>query len=337
MKAIVKLRSLRLELRDPDTIADLDAIRLLSDLCESLLKAYINPHLSLTEQVTYLSKFAHLSFAFFRLYCTHYMLNQLYGDSQCMVKNAIFCTVKQQALDLSQLFHLFELGDDRLEKLFGCIRMLGAHDSGMHYSQGVDHLGHAVDIDAALAHNPDLDSGQRCLKVTCTAVLDHLNIASWDGDACVNNISLPCAWAAGRHVAQESILSESSHMPRESAAFEEIFRDGKIDLLCPFEGGKYPGVDDEEPDRSLPPDTTEKSAHNSVPTTSATATAATSESSSRTTSATQMDATVSDSTTNATVDLHAGDLSEPSSKIFHLPSTSPKADHLTLYAHYHQR
>lgn len=138
MRAIVALRSLPSDPADPEATADLDAIRLLSDLCESILEAFINPCLSLTEQVEYLSKFAHISFALFRLYRTSFMSNQLYGDCQCMVKNAVFCIAKQQSLDPSQPFHMFELGDDRLEKLFGRLRMLGAHDSGMCFNQGVD-------------------------------------------------------------------------------------------------------------------------------------------------------------------------------------------------------
>lgn len=242
MRAIVALRSLPSDPADPDATTDLDAIRLLSDLCESILEAFTNPCLSLTEQVEYLSKFAHISFALFRLYRTSFMSNQLYGDCQCMVKNAVFCIAKQQSLDPSQPFHMFELGDDRLEKLFGRLRMLGAHDSGMRFNQGVDRLGHAVDIDAALARNPDLDSGQRRLKVTRTAALDHLNIASWKGDAVVQNVFLPAAWTAGRHAAVETI--RRSRMPHSSAAFEDIFRGRTIDLLCPFEAGKFPGVDD---------------------------------------------------------------------------------------------
>lgn len=318
MQAIVKLRSLHLEASNPDTIADLDAIRLLSDLCESILEAYINPHLSLTEQVTYLSKFAHLSFAFFRLYRTHYMSNQLYGDSQCMVKNAIFCIAKQQALDPTQLFHLFELGDDRLEKLFGRIRMLGAHDSGMRYNQGVDRLGHAVDIDAAFARNPDLDSGQRRLKVSRTAALDHLNNASWDGDAAVNKVSLPEAWAAGRRAAVATILQSS--MPPESAAFEEIFSSGEVDMLCPFEAGKYPGVDDTEPDRSIAPDETQQSVPITVPSTDnmpATTTNVTSESAPATSSGTFAAASTS-SPPNATVNATSEDVSAAYGESFSL-------------------
>lgn len=84
--------------------------------------------------------------------------------------------------------------------------MLGAHDSGMWYNQGVDRLGHAVNIDAALAWNTDLDSGQRCLKITSTAALDHLDVALWKGDASMMNVSLPEAWAAGQYAAEEAIV-----------------------------------------------------------------------------------------------------------------------------------
>lgn len=265
MRAIADVRKLNLESSDPSEIADVDAIRLLSELCDSLLEAYINPKCSLSEQVTSLSKFAHLSFAFFRAFRTQYMSNQLYGDSQCMVKNAMFCIAKQQVYFPTQPFHLFELGDDRLEKLFGRIRMLGAHDSGMRYNQGVDRLGHAVDIDAVLARNPDLDSGQRRLKVENRTALDHLNNASWDGDAAPTGLTLPSSWDLGRHYAKQVVLASS--MSPEYAEFEEILGAGTVDLLCAFEAGKYPGVDDLEPDRSMPEDAVQQPAQGTAPAT----------------------------------------------------------------------
>lgn len=303
MQAIVSLRSLQLDSQNPDIMADLDAIRLLSDLCEAVLEAYINPTLSLTEQVQYLSKYAHLAFAFFRQHRLAFMSNQLYGNSQCMVKNAMFCIAKQQVLDSLQNFHLFELGDNRLEKLFGRLRMLGGHDSGMRYNQGVDRLGHAVDVDGALVRNPDLDSGQRRLKVTGTVALDHLNVASWKGDASVKNVSLPEAWAAGRRAAQETILR--SQMPKSCAMFVELFQAHNIDLLCPFEAGKFPGVNDSEedmPDRSIPVDATEQSVPVTLPTdtTSVAATVSTA-SVSESQTATSSNTTNTTSTTSMTV------------------------------------
>ncbi|KAG2143675.1 hypothetical protein DEU56DRAFT_870487 [Suillus clintonianus] len=51
---------------DIDTCADLASITLLSSVIESILIPFINVDLSLTEQVQYLSRYTHLSFALFR-------------------------------------------------------------------------------------------------------------------------------------------------------------------------------------------------------------------------------------------------------------------------------
>ncbi|TFY75405.1 hypothetical protein EWM64_g8605 [Hericium alpestre] len=64
-----------------------------------------------------------------------------------MVKNMAFCIAKQQKVDPTAMFYAFETGDDHLEKLFGRICMLIAHNSGMSFHQGVEQLGHAMDID----------------------------------------------------------------------------------------------------------------------------------------------------------------------------------------------
>ncbi|KII93403.1 hypothetical protein PLICRDRAFT_99321, partial [Plicaturopsis crispa FD-325 SS-3] len=99
MKAIIALRDLKIPLADPSVIADLDAIKHLAYILEAILEPFTNVKLSLTDQVRLLSTYAHLTFTSFRLYRLAFMSNQLYGDSQTMVKNAMFCICKQQILD----------------------------------------------------------------------------------------------------------------------------------------------------------------------------------------------------------------------------------------------
>ncbi|KAG1764501.1 hypothetical protein EV702DRAFT_1182589 [Suillus placidus] len=62
---------------DVNRRADLMSIALLSDVIESFLIPFINVNLSLTEQVQYLSRFAHLSFALFRSHRRSFMSYQL--------------------------------------------------------------------------------------------------------------------------------------------------------------------------------------------------------------------------------------------------------------------
>ncbi|KAG9309782.1 hypothetical protein JVU11DRAFT_10156 [Chiua virens] len=68
------------------------------------------------------------------------MPNQLYYDSQTLVKNVIFCIAKQQCLDASQPFFLLDVGDDAIKLLFAFLRMCGGHNSALNYKQAIDRL-----------------------------------------------------------------------------------------------------------------------------------------------------------------------------------------------------
>ncbi|KAJ7156777.1 hypothetical protein C8R46DRAFT_1294525 [Mycena filopes] len=229
---------------DPDTAADLDSIRLLAVLLKSILAPFITPDMSLrlTEQMTHLrSTYAHLTFTLFRLNRLTFMSNQLYGDSQSMIKNAFFCLAKQQELDPNQPFYLFQVGDDPLEKLFGKLRMMGGHNSAMSYAQAIERLGHACDLQSVYLRQPDLDQGQRRISMTRAEGVDHLNMASWTGNAIAGDCHAPEAWDEGSKVAQE-ILAKL-RFPAHSYDYRNIFADEEIDMLRPFGGNKYPGVE----------------------------------------------------------------------------------------------
>jgi Na+/glutamate symporter len=157
LEAVVAVGKMDYGNMDANTCADMDALQLLGSVVKAILEPFTNVHMNLTEQITSLSTFAHLSFTLFRVSRTQYMSNQLYGDSQTMVKNAIFCLAKQQILDPTQPFYLFQVGDDPLKCLFGKLRMLGGHNTAMSYSQAIDRLGHASDLQGAFMRNPDLD------------------------------------------------------------------------------------------------------------------------------------------------------------------------------------
>ncbi|KAJ7019090.1 hypothetical protein C8F04DRAFT_903607, partial [Mycena alexandri] len=158
---------------------------------------FTNTSMTLTEQITSLAKFSHLSFTLFRCSRVQYMSNQLYGNSQTMVKNAMFCLAKQQELDPTTPFYLFQVSNDPLERLFGKLRMLGGHNSAMNYQQAIDRLGHACDLQGAFMRNPDLEQGERRLSMSRYEGVDHLTMKSWTADLTAESCHLASAWRAG--------------------------------------------------------------------------------------------------------------------------------------------
>ncbi|KAF7302358.1 hypothetical protein HMN09_00869400 [Mycena chlorophos] len=200
MEKIVEIGGAGFEASDPEVLADLDS-----------------PSMSLTEQMTRLSTFAHLSFSIFRTRRTDFFSNQLYIDSQTMVKNAFFCLAKQQQLEREQPFYLFQTGDDRLERLFGKLRMLGGHNSAMSYHQAIERLGHACDLQGLYLRNPELEQTAVRLNMTRSEHVDHLNMDSWTGDVISGLCHAPGAWFSGSK--------------RAAVIFERPVREGNARLL----------------------------------------------------------------------------------------------------------
>ncbi|KAJ7934278.1 hypothetical protein B0H13DRAFT_1700536 [Mycena leptocephala] len=248
MEAIIEFLACDFGQVNADTAADLDSIRLLALVLKSILAPFITPDMSLTEQMTHLSTYAHLTFTLFRLNRLTFMSNQLYGDSQSMIKNAFFCLAKQQQLDPTQPFYLFQVGDDPLEKLFGKLRMLGGHNSAMSYAQAIERLGHACDLQSVYLRQPDLDQGQRRISMNRAEGVDHLNMVSWTGNAIAGDCHAPSAWDDGAKTAQQ-ILAKL-HFPAHSYDYATIFANTDFDMLRPFGDGKYPGVESDV-DRSM--------------------------------------------------------------------------------------
>ncbi|KIK37978.1 hypothetical protein CY34DRAFT_25811 [Suillus luteus UH-Slu-Lm8-n1] len=217
---------------DVDRHADLTSITLLSDVIESFLTLFINVNLSLTEQVQYLSRFTHLSFALFHSHRRSFMSYQLYYDMHTMVKNFI------------------DSGDDRLELHFGCTRMIGGHNSRCSFSQVINCLGAAKDIDGVFKHHPELDPGHHRLSLgNQVENLDHINHDMWKGDIVSGRCDLPTAWRNGREMAI-SILSTSQIDPI-NFSFIELFRDLAINMLRPFGENKYFGMSEADNDPEL--------------------------------------------------------------------------------------
>ncbi|KAG2356787.1 hypothetical protein BDR07DRAFT_1380568 [Suillus spraguei] len=237
-----------------DTCANLTSISLLSTLLQSILIPFINVDLSLSQQFEHLSCYVHLTFAFFHAHCCSFMSYQLYYDTQTMVKNACFCLAKQQYLDPCAPFFLSDVGDDPLEILFGCMCMIGGHNSACSYAQALDCFSAAKDIDGIFKHHPKLDPGHHRLKLTHNEGVNHINWEIWKGDIISGHCDLPLAWRRG-HNKVLSILITSQLAPAHYS-FMELFGTHEVNMLHPFGQNKYLGIsiDDETEDTSCVPE-----------------------------------------------------------------------------------
>ncbi|KAJ7027424.1 hypothetical protein C8F04DRAFT_1189552 [Mycena alexandri] len=114
------------------------ALCLLGEIFDAMLEPFINPTLSLSEQLISLVKFAHLICAMYIKHESAFISPQLYGDLQCMVKNVIFTIAHSEILNPYLKVFLCLLGDDIFRKYPWLERR--ARRLKMVRSRDVDHL-----------------------------------------------------------------------------------------------------------------------------------------------------------------------------------------------------
>ncbi|KAJ7458447.1 hypothetical protein FB451DRAFT_1406225 [Mycena latifolia] len=220
------------------------ALSLLGEMFDALLEPFINPTLSLSEQVTQLVKFAHLACALFLKHDGAFISPQLYGDLQCMVKNAIFEIAHMKVLNPLLKVFLCLLGDDVLETLFGRLRMIGGHSPNMAIDELRQRFGSALRMDTIFRRRPYLERRARRLKLVRSRDVDHLSPSQWHGDLTAQSCNILACWKAGVQLAR-AILQ----LYGLSVDFDAHFRPHDVDLMRP-RGGKYLGLS-KEVDRSL--------------------------------------------------------------------------------------
>ncbi|KAJ7121422.1 hypothetical protein C8R44DRAFT_529506, partial [Mycena epipterygia] len=256
LEAVVTLRTgrntaFKVPASEVDTNSDLDSIGLFSYMVEALLNAFIDPSASLTDQIRNLSIYSHMSFVLFRVFRLKFMSNQLYGDSQTMVKNIVFTVAKQQLLDPDGKVNAYNDGTDPVEEHFGYTRELGGHNSAMNFKQAVERTGWACDIRGVHERNPGLHAGHRRRNITRTEIKDHLNEHNFTGDLVSGHCNLPTPWRDGQ-VETMQIFKLYSRLAPAQYDLPMIFKSKPgLDTLRPFDGITYPGISDDV-DRSLP-------------------------------------------------------------------------------------
>ncbi|KII84375.1 hypothetical protein PLICRDRAFT_701936 [Plicaturopsis crispa FD-325 SS-3] len=220
------------------------AIELLSEMLSALVEPFVDVHLSLEEQLAKVSKYAHIAFVMFRKHGTNFMSNQLYADSQTMVKNLYFCVAKQQELDPMQAFYLSQIGDDRLELCF-CECRCNTHHRNHDILELCSTICAVCDAREILNRQPAWDRGHKRLKLSGAEGVDHVNPRSWKGDATAGRAGLLSAWTSGKASAIAALSKYGI-----TCDFEGLFARENLDMLRPFGDGKYPGIAVEK-DRSL--------------------------------------------------------------------------------------
>ncbi|KAJ6559761.1 hypothetical protein B0H19DRAFT_1069490 [Mycena capillaripes] len=224
------------------------AFYLLGEMLHYLLEPFVNPVLSLSEQLTSLVKFAHITCALFLQNESDFIPSQLYGDLQCLVKNVIFMIAHSKILNPFLKVFLCLLGDDVLKILFGRSRMIGGHSPNMAIDELRRRFGSALRLDDIYRRRPHLEKLARRLMLVRSRDVDHLSPRNYVGDITAGSCNTHACFFGGRTDAVDFLAKFGLRID-----FDKLFRQKDTDLMRPkgsTTGGKYPGVS-KEVDRSL--------------------------------------------------------------------------------------
>ena len=237
IQLINKLQTLDIASYTPSQVDEHNALVTIGTVFSAFMDPFVNPCMSLADQLTSLSKYAHVVFAFYKKHSTSFMTSQLYADSQAVVKDIFFCVAKQQVLDPMADFHIILCGTDRLEVDF-CLARTQTHHRNFDILDLANKLATSSLIDSVLLRNPELDAGSRRLKTSGVLGADHVNPKSWTGDVSVGRISLQVCWEEGR--TQAAALISSIYPEEPVPNFDALFQRPHCDLLRPE--GRYIGI-----------------------------------------------------------------------------------------------
>ncbi|KAJ6518572.1 hypothetical protein DFH09DRAFT_1098400 [Mycena vulgaris] len=243
---IVEIGELDPEDFDPSEMAEFEAFCILAELFDALLQPFINTTLSLSEQIESLVKFSHLLCALYLQNGTSFMSNQLYGDLQAMVKNAILMVPKTRLINGQLKVFICLLGDDVLEALFGRSRMIGGHSPNSSVGELQARFNSAMNLDYIYEQHPELERKPRRLSLFRMRHVDHLRPQHFEADLRAESCDLEACWTPAVRSVEDLLQKFGIPMP---VPFAELFKKKDTDLMRPF-GGKYPAIS-ADVDRSM--------------------------------------------------------------------------------------
>ncbi|KAJ6603724.1 hypothetical protein B0H10DRAFT_1957782 [Mycena sp. CBHHK59/15] len=211
--SIVALRDLDSDDFDPSEAAEFEALCLLGEACDALLQPFINPDLSLSQQIESLTKCSHLICTLYVQNGTSFMLNQLYSDLQMMVKNAILLVPKTRIINSQLGIYLSSRGQ--------CIGVTLWSFSNDCISELRNRFGSAINLDCVYAAHPELEQKLRRLKLNGGA-----------GKSARVVVTLKAS-------AERAVTTLRKY--GICFSFTNLWKRPKADLLRPL-GGKYPAI-----------------------------------------------------------------------------------------------
>ncbi|KAH6871112.1 hypothetical protein BKA70DRAFT_1242012 [Coprinopsis sp. MPI-PUGE-AT-0042] len=221
---------------DPAELKTHSALSVLGEMLNALVKPFVDPSYSLSQQIISLVKLGHLAAALFIKHESDFMPAHLYGDIQCMICAAVFRVAHILVMDPEHEVFLCLLGDDMLKILFGRVRMIGGHDPNVDVSVFRHRAGAAMFLDHIFQELPHLEMKASRLKMSRSRDADKLCPHLWEGNLKASDCNLDRCWKEGQRLAEE-VLSQHGLL----VDFTTIFEKPGFDLMRP-KGGKYPGV-----------------------------------------------------------------------------------------------
>ncbi|KAF9779440.1 hypothetical protein BJ322DRAFT_1113248 [Thelephora terrestris] len=197
IQSLDQLKSLDITKYNPSQTNEHNSLIAVGKVFSSFMNPFTDINMSLSDQLTSLSKYAHTTSIIYSKHSTDFMTSALYADSQAVVKDIYFCVAKQKILDPQADFYIIHCGTDRLEMDF-CLARTQTHHRNFDILDLTGKLATSSLIDAIYARNPELDAGSRRLNISHSVGIDHVNPKSWIGDVGVDKVSLQLCWEEGR-------------------------------------------------------------------------------------------------------------------------------------------
>ncbi|KDN34732.1 hypothetical protein RSAG8_12206, partial [Rhizoctonia solani AG-8 WAC10335] len=193
--------------------------------------------MSLSKQITSLSKCGHLLFSLYCIDGNQFLPGQLIYDIQASIKNVVFCVGKTQLIDPNLPFYPLQTGTDRLEGRFGTYQTVTSDRNG-DLLQMCEWAASAQHIDQIFSAYPGWNHTPYWLSLDGKSGVDHTNPSSWTGDVVVKNVNLYECWIQGQ--SQAAALLKQAGVPFEFDLAILSAASPNIDLMWPY--GMYPGI-----------------------------------------------------------------------------------------------
>lgn len=193
------------EADEPSSRSSCRILRLLGTIYLSLLEAYLDVSLSLSQRLEHLSTATHLLLALYNKDKGRFMPVQTFFNLQSTIRNIFICVMKTQHNNpLGKLFIIL-LGTDGLEKVFAKVRTMIGNDTNVDVLQLCNHIDGAVSCVKILEMHPDWGGQSRRLNLKSlkdqgneiSRDMDHINPCSITGDSYVKDVSVVSCWNQG--------------------------------------------------------------------------------------------------------------------------------------------